>query len=444
MLDVLPIGIKEDNWYKDKPDVFTIPPETRRKHQAIFGATGTGKSVFLTNQAAWDIAAGTGITVVDPHGGLYEQLLLNHIPRNRKNDVILFDPRDRTHAIGLNVLDCPRHEDRGLVVSHVVAIFHKLWESSWGARLEHILRNALWVLIEQPEPTSLLALPKLLTNAGFRAELLAYARNPKAIDFFCNQFDRWSASFREEAISPVLNKCDAFLTDPMMRAIIGQPRSSFNFRWLIDHRKILLCNLAKGLIGDDNSRLLGSLVILKEKLAALSREDTPESERVPHALFVEEAQSFIGDFQSIFAETRKYWLPLTIATQGTESLSPEDGAAVFSNCATLISFRVSGADAERLAREFGSEISASHLQDLPDYHFYVRTLTRKRAVTAASPSGAQRIKAHPPFARQPNSAWPESVIRVSQARYARPRPLVENELKRNFFSQPLPSPRISL
>lgn len=432
MLESAPIGTHADNYFAE-PE-FVIPADARRKHMALFGGTGTGKSTLLTNMAACDLSAGTGITVVDPHGGLCEDLLTNHIPRNRKNDVIYFDPKDRTHALALNILDCSRPGERGLVVSHVVSIFHKLWEDSWGPRLEDILRNALWALIEQPAPMSLIALPKLLTDDGYRSEILRHVENPAVLDFFANTFDRWTASFREEAVSPVLNKCRAFTTDPLMRAVIGQARSTFNFRWMMDHRKILLCDLAKGSIGDDNSRLLGSLIVLKEKLAALSRQDIMESERVPHALYCEEAHNFIGDFESILAEARKYGLILTLATQGIEALPREAAFAIFSNCATVISFRVSGTDAERIRAEFGLMIPASSLQELPDYTMYVRTLTRGSG-TGASPSGPHYVSGYPPFERHHRHAHRESVIRVSQARYAKRRSLVDEELKRKFFSK---------
>jgi len=432
MLEPAPIGTYADNFFGGEPE-FSVPSAARRKHMAIFGATGTGKSTLLANMAASDIATGAGVTVVDPHGGVFRDLLSNHIPRSRKNDVIVFDPSDREHPIALNVLDCPRREQRGLVVSHVMSIFYKLWSDSWGARMEHILRNSLWVLIEQPQPTSLLAISKLLTNPASRAEFLDRAGNDKAVDFFRNQFDRWPAAFREEAISPVLNKCDAFLTDPMMRAIIGQTRSTFNFRWMMDRRKVLLCNFAKGLIGDDNARLLGSLVILKEKLAALSREDTPEPERVPHAVYVEEAQSFLGDFESMFAETRKYSVPLTIATQGVESLSPRDAAAVFTNCGTVLTSRLSAPDALRVAQEFGPDVSSDVLQDLPDYTFYVQTLTQIGTVAGASPSAAHRVNAYAPFRPHEHHAYRESAIAVSRARYAKPRAIVEDQIRRQFF-----------
>lgn len=430
MLEPAPIGTHADNFFGE-PD-FSVPAEARRKHMALFGGTGTGKSTLLLNMAASDLAAGTGVTVVDPHGGLCDDLLTSHIPRHRKNDVIVFDPKSRTHALALNVLDCPRPEQRGLVVSHVVSIFKTLWEETWGPRLEDILRNSLWALIEQPEPTSLLALPKLLTDDGYRASLLRHVENPAVLDFFANIFRRWTSSFREEAVSPVLNKTRAFLTDPLMRAVIGQTRSSFNFRWMMDHRKILLCDLAKGSIGDDNSRLLGSLIVLKEKLAALSRQDIAESERVPHVLYCEEAHNFIGDFESILAETRKYSFILTLATQHIESLPRAAAFAIFSNCATVISFRVSGTDAARLQEEFGLMLPASSLQDLPDYTMYVRTLTSGNGA-GASPSGPHYVSGYPPFERQRRHAHRESVIRVSQARYAKRHAIVEQELKRDFF-----------
>jgi hypothetical protein len=433
MLEPAPIGTHADKFFGE-PE-FSVPSDARRKHMALFGGTGTGKTTLLTNMASADLAAGTGITVVDPHGGLADDLLTNHIPRRRKNDVIFFDPKDRTHTLALNVLDCPRREERGLVVSHVVSIFKTLWVDSWGPRLEDILRNSLWALIEQPSPSSLLALPKLLTDHGYRADLLHHVDNPAVIDFFTNTFNRWTSSFREEAISPVLNKTRAFSTDPLMRAAIGQTRSSFNFRWLMDRRKVLLCDLAKGSIGDDNSRLLGSLIVLKEKLAALSRQDIPEVERVPHVLYCEEAHNFIGDFESILAETRKYSFILTLATQNIEALPRQAAFAIFSNCATVISFRVSGTDATRISDEFGLVLPAASLQDLPDYTMYVRTLTRK-AEGPASPSGPHYISGHPPFKRHPEYAERDSVMRVSQARYARPRAIVEEEIKKNFFSGP--------
>jgi DNA helicase HerA-like ATPase len=194
MPDSAPIGTHADTFFGE-PN-FSVPAEARRKHMALFGGTGTGKSTLLVNMAAADLEAGTGITAVDPHGGFCEDVSNNHIPRHRKNDVILFDPKSRTHAMGLNVLDCPRPEERGLVVSGIVSIFKTLWADSWGARLEDILRNSLWALIEQPTPSSLLALPKLLTDDAYRATILRHVENPVVLDFFINTYARWTSSFR--------------------------------------------------------------------------------------------------------------------------------------------------------------------------------------------------------------------------------------------------------
>jgi hypothetical protein len=202
---------------------------------------------------------------------------------------------------------------------------------------------------------------------------------------------------------------------------------------MMDHRKILLCDLAKGSIGDANSRLLGSLIVLKEKLAALSRQDIPETERVPHVLFCEEAHNFIGDFESILAESRKYALQLTLATQNIEALPREAAFAIFSNCATVICFRVSGTDAVRIRDEFGLMLPASSLQELPDYTMYVRTLTRSDGA-GASPSGPHFVSGYPPFVRHPRHAHRESVVRVSQARYAKPRVIVDEVIRREFFN----------
>src|SRR5260370_26759998 len=192
MLDHLPVGTQADPF--DRGGVFTPMPEHRRKHMAIFGTTGAGKSTLLRNMIAYDIAAGLGVTVVDPHGDLVEELLENHIPRSRANDVIYFNPKDPMRALGLNILEAVRPELRSLTVSNVVAIFHKLWESSWGPRMEDILRNALFALIEQPSPLSLVALPKLLTEAGYRAKILSNVKNPVVLEFF-NTFERWPAAF---------------------------------------------------------------------------------------------------------------------------------------------------------------------------------------------------------------------------------------------------------
>lgn len=434
MLDHVPIGTKDENWFQENDGIFTISPETRRKHLAIFGATGAGKSTLMRNMIAWDIDSGAGVSVVDPHGQLIDDILDNHIPKARTGDVIYFNPKDSARAIPLNLLDSPSHEFDGLVVDNVMGIFKKLWPDAFavGARMEDIFRNSFYALIEYPSPTSLWNLPRFLTDTAYRAVILRKVSNPAVRNFFERTFNAWTPQFREEAISPVLNKVRPFLTDPRIRAVICPAQSTFRFREVIDGRKILLCDLSKGAIGSDNARLLGSLILMQHKLAALSRYDVPEANRIPHPLYAEEAQNFIGDFESFFSETRKFLVPLTIATQGIESLSSEDAAAVFTNCGTLVSFRVSGVDALRLASEFAMAIPAASLQTLSDYTFYVRTMKTlaRRSGTSASPTTPQLLNAYTPFAPHRNRAVRENLIRTSAERWTKPRPELEAKLAR--------------
>jgi hypothetical protein len=314
------------------------------------------------------------------------------------------------------------------VVSNVIGIFKKLWADSFGPRMEDILQNGLFALIEQRRPVSILGLPKLLTDGAYRHSTLGEVHNPAVRGSFQNTFDRWQNAFREEAISPVLNKIRAFTTDPLLRAVIGQARSSFDFRDAMDSRRIILCDLSKGSIGADNATLLGSLIVIQEKLAALSRGDIPEAERVPHLLYAEEAQNFIGDFESILSETRKFKLTVTVATQNVESLTREAVAAVFTNCGTLISFRVSGADAVRLREEFTMLSPGAYIQDLPDHQAYVRTLTCKDGV--CEPADPQVIATYPPFGRTRDTEWRSKIVRASNERYTRPRDHVDAEIAR--------------
>jgi hypothetical protein len=422
----IPIGLSDHPYHQGRP--VRIVPDARRRHLAVFGGSGSGKSTLFRNMVAVDIASGHGLTVVDPHGQLVDEILDNHIPRHRTNDVIYFNSKDRERAMGLNILECRRREQRGLVVSNVISVFKRLWFESWGPRMEDILRNALHALIEQPRPVSILALTKLLTDPAYRAEALRNVQNPAVLDFFHNTYERWNPSFREEAISPVLNKVRAFGTDPLLRAVIGQVRSSFDFRAALDERKIILCDLSKGAIGADNAMLLGSLIVMQEKLAALSRGNIPESERVPHLLFAEEAQNYIGDFESILSETRKFNLILAIATQAIESLSRETATAIFTNAANLISFRVSNTDAERLKDEFTMVFPGAVIQDLPDYRAWVRTLVCDDH--GCRPAEPEQVATYPPFSRQPGTEWRSRVERTSNERYTKPRAVVEAKIVR--------------
>ena len=424
MLERVLIGRGDE--FQNRNEPLYIVPEARRRHLAIFGATGAGKSTLLRNMIASDIAAGVGVTLVDPHGQLCDEILENHVPRRLSNQVIYFNPKDQGRAVALNILDCPRPEQRGLVVSNAIGVFKRLWPEGFGPRMEDIFRNGLYALIEQPEPVSILALPKLLTDGAYRRAALAAVRNPAVLDFFRHTFDRWPQAFREEAVSPVLNKVRAFTTNPLLRAIIGQARSSFSFRWAMDNRKILLCDLSG--IGEDEQLLLGSLIVMEERLAALSRGDIPERGRVHHFCYVEEAHHFIGDFTAVLSGTRKFAFYLVTATQGIEQLPRETVSGIFANAGSLIAFRVSSTDAERLKDEFSLLFPGAAIHELPDFKAYVRTLTCDGH--GCEPSQPRKMATYRPSARERGSGWRENIIRASNERYARPRAAVDAAIER--------------
>src|ERR1017187_5103595 len=401
------------------------PPDARRKHIAVFGKSGVGKSTLLRNMIAWDIEHGAGVAVEDPHGSLVDEIL-ETIPRRRTNDVIYFNPKDRAHAMALNIFDQGDAQERALLVSYLISIFKSLWHDSWGPRMEDILRNAAFALIEQPQPVSLLALPRLLSDPQYRRAVLRHVRNPAVQAFFHTYEHGWTKQFREEAISPVLNKVNAFITNPLLLAVIGQATSAFRFRWVMDTGKILLCDLSKGALGEDVSALLGSLITTKIYLAALSRQQIPESERRPFVLYADEVQNFIHGVQlpTILSEARKYSLSVTIATQVITQLPKESIDAVFGNCATVISFRVGGDDAETLQREFATILPASNLQDLPDFKTYVRTMSAEPG-RPSQPQGPMTVKTFPAFGRQGTENNKARVIQASLRRYSRPRTEVD-------------------
>ncbi|HEY4361445.1 MAG TPA: TraM recognition domain-containing protein, partial [Bryobacteraceae bacterium] len=365
--------------------------------------------------------------------------LLESIPRSRSNDVIYFNPADRTRVIGLNVLESVARDQRSLVVSSLISILRNLYPNNWGPRTEYILEHTVYALLEQKELVSLAALPKLLIDPRYRKEIVKCVTDPAVRTFF-QFYEAQNDRLREESIAPLLNKVSKFTANPLLRSVIGQRTSSFDFRWAMDSGKVLLCDLSKGALGEDVSSLLGSLVVTKLSLAALSRQDIRESERRQHFLYADEVQNFTHgvDLPSILSEARKYKLGLTIGTQTLTQLP--DGAieAVFGNCATIISFRVSGDDAKALVREFAASgegprlteqmfdviVPASELQNLADYKLYVRTLM------GGKPVEPFLVDSFPPFPKLGNENSAERVIRTSGERYGRDRARVERGLAR--------------
>lgn len=359
--------------YRDIRRIFGIKQKNRRAHMYVIGKTGTGKSTLLSNMIISDIRDGRGVALIDPHGDLAERVL-DFIPKERIDDVIYFNPSDFDYPIAFNPLECTSPYSRHLVCSGLISVFKKIWPEFWGPRLEHILRHSIFTLLEYPGAT-LLDLPRLLTNKDFRSMVLKTLTSQQVREFWFCEFDKYSAWLRSEAISPILNKVGQFLTSEPLRNIVGQKKNSFDLRQVMDEGKILIANLAKGKIGEDNCALLGAMLVTKIQLAALSRADIPEEKRRSFYFYVDEVHNFFTiSFADILSEVRKYGLSLVLAHQYMEQLDEKMRSAILGNVGTLISFRVGAEDAKYLAREFYPVFGEADLVNLPNYHIYLKLM----------------------------------------------------------------------
>ncbi len=352
---------------------FGIKIEDRRRHCYIIGKSGTGKSTLIENMAIDDVVEGRGVIIVDPHGELADKVLAC-VPDNRRDDVIVFDPADRAFPIAFNLLDKVEDDFKGMVASGFVGIFKKIFGDSWGPRLEHILRNTVLALLDFPEST-MLDIPRMLTEKRFREKVVSFVVDPVIKEFWINEFAQYDAKFRTEAVSPILNKVGQFLSSATIRNIVGQPHSRINIREIMDMEKILLINLSRGKIGEDNSALLGAMMITKIQLSAMSRADVTIDHRPDCYLYVDEFQNFATEsFAVILSEARKYNLNLTIANQYINQMPEIVRDAVFGNAGTIISFRVGGTDADFLVKEFEPVFEANDLVNLDRYQIYIKLL----------------------------------------------------------------------
>src|SRR3989338_8773920 len=340
--------------------VFGIRRGDRDRHIYILGQTGTGKSGALELLTISDIYYNKGFAVIDPHGD-YAQHVLKFIPANRIDDVVYFNPADTDYPIGFNPLEISDPSLKGHISSQVVGVLKKLFAESWGPRLEYILRYTLLALLDFPNST-MLDITRMLTDRHFRADVIKYVDDQVVKNFWTKEFASWNDKFASEAVAPVLNKVGAFVANPMIRNIVGQPKSTFDIRQIMDEGKILIVNLSRGLMGEDNAGILGSLIVTKIQLAAMGRADMPEAKRTPFYLYVDEFQNFATEsFATILSEARKYGLNLTVANQYISQMGEEVRGAVFGNVGTVMSFRVSPDDAPFLQKYFEPEFEAANL-----------------------------------------------------------------------------------
>lgn len=401
---------------------FGIKPSDRRRHMYVIGKTGMGKTTMLENMTIQDIRADRGVAVVDPHGEFADKMV-DYVPNERTNDVIYFHPGDTDWPIALNVMEKVDSQHRHLVASGLVGVFKKIWADSWGPRLEYLLRNAILALLEYPGST-LLGIMRMLVDKKYRNKVVDNVTDPVVKSFWEDEFTRYHNRFQVEAISPIQNKVGQFLTSPLIRNIVGQTRSSIDMGKVMDEGKILIMNLSKGLVGEDNSNLLGALMITKLQLAAMERVEKKAEDRRDFYLYVDEFQNFATEsFASILSEARKYRLNLTLAHQYIAQLPEEVRDAVFGNVGTMASFRVGAEDAEFIEREFTPEFDASDLVNLPKFEIYTRLMIDG---VASRPFSATTL---PPVEKSGESNR-ESIVKVSRERHATPREEVEEKIAR--------------
>jgi CxxC-x17-CxxC domain-containing protein len=414
------INLFAETNFRNQRRQFGIKTHDRRKHLYLVGKTGMGKTTLLENMAIQDIQTGRGVGIVDPHGEFAEKML-DFVPSQRVNDVIYFNPADLDYPIAFNVIEKVDPDHRHLIASGLVGVFKKIWAETWGPRLEYVLRNAILALLEYPGST-LLGIMRMLVDKDYRQKVVDKIKDPVIKSFWVDEFSKYRGSFEVEAIAPIQNKVGQFLTSPLIRNIVGQTRSAIDIRKAMDEEKILIMNLSKGLIGEDNSALLGAMLVTRLQLAAMSRVNIPEEERKDFYLYVDEFQNFATEaFANILSEARKYRLDLILAHQYIAQMEETVRDAVFGNVGTLACFRVGAQDAEYLEKEFVPEFATQDLVNLDFTQIYLKLMIDG---VASRPFSAATLAPFP----KPAETYREKIIKISRERYATDRQEIEQKI----------------
>jgi hypothetical protein len=399
----------------------------RSRHMYIIGQTGAGKTGLLELFALSDIFHGHGYAIIDPHGD-FAINNLRFIPGSRLQDVVYFNPADTAFPLGFNPLEVTNPSQKTNISSEVIGVLKRMFGESWGPRLEYILRYTILALLDRPD-TTMLDITRMLTDKRFRKETLTYCQDTVVLQFWNVEFDSWTDKFQAEAIAPVLNKVGAFTANPVIRNIIGQPKSTFNIREIMDDGKILVVNLSKGLIGEDNASILGAFLVTKIQLAAMSRSDIEDiKDRRPFYLYVDEFQNFATDsFATILSEARKYGLNLTVANQYISQMSDTVRDAVFGNVGSMVSFRVSADDAPILSKQFEPQFEPTDLLQMHNRHFVINMVINGEKAPAFSATTLNL-----PEAQGDNLG---RIVEHTRVNYSRPRAEVE-EMISNLIMSP--------
>ncbi len=401
---------------------FGVKRGDRRRHVYIIGKTGMGKSTVLENMTIQDIQAGRGVAVVDPHGE-YAEKVLDFVPAERVKDVIYFNPADTDFPLAFNIMEKVGEDQRHFISSGLLGVFKKIFGPDvWSARMEYLLANAILALLEIPGST-LLSVNRMFGEKDFRKQIVSRLTDPVIKGFWENEFAKYPEQYMREAVAAIQNKIGQFSGNPLIRNVVGQPETSFDIRRIMDEQKILIINLAKGRIGEENSRLLGAMMVTKLYLTAMSRVDILELERKDFYLYVDEFQNFATEsFANILSEARKYRLNLTVAHQYVFQMEEMVQHAIFGNVGTMIVFRVGAEDAELLEKEFMPEFTAQDLVNLGFKQIYTKLMID--GITSR-PFSAETLA---PFPR-PAESFREAIIRASRERYGTPRAQVEEKIR---------------
>ncbi len=403
--------------------------EDRRRHMYIVGKTGTGKSEFLKQMILQDIQDGKGVAAIDPHGEFVEDIL-QLMPPERAEDVIYFNPSDKERPMGLNIMEAYSEDQRHFVVSSIINLMYKLYDPHRtgiiGPRFEHAIRNAMLTVMSK-ENSTFIEVVRILTDENFVKEMLPYVKDPMVKRYWTDQIAQTSDFHKSEVLDYIVSKFGRFVTNKTMRNIIGQPQSAFDFRKAMDEKKIILCNLSKGVLGEEDAKFLGLILVPKILTAAMSRQDVPMSQRPDFFLYVDEFQNYATeDFAVILSEARKYRLNLTVANQYVGQIDEEVKNAVFGNVGTIVSFRVGITDANFLQHEFAPTFNETDLTNVEKYHVYMKTIVNNEAVTPFSVSlekDMEKIEA------QMNPKLADMIKELSRLKYGKDRQLIEEEMK---------------
>jgi hypothetical protein len=404
-----------------------ISDKDRARHMYIIGKTGTGKSELLMDMILQDIRAGKGVCFIDPHDTV--EKLLEYNPPERAEDVIYFNPADTDRPMGLNMLEARTEEEKQFVASSIINLMYKLYDPHKtgiiGPRFEHAIRNAMMTVMVEPGAT-FIEIVRVMTDPKFLQELLPKVEDPMVRRYWTDQIAQTSDFHKSEVLDYIVSKFGRFITDKMMRNIIGQSYSAFNFREVMDQGKILLINLAKGRIGEENSAFLGLILVPKILVAAMSRQDIPEAERRDFNLYVDEFQNFATpDFATILSEARKYHLNLIVANQFIGQIDEEVKNAVFGNVGTMMSFRVGVQDANFLQHEFSPTFSESDLTNVERYHTFVKTIVDNEPMPPFSMDLTRDVEAERKLA---NPKLAEMIKKLSRLKYGKDKNILEVEI----------------